>query len=54
MSKLDEMSYSELAAALGDELAQAIVAKRDGYSLEDTPEGELTTIWIQKWLQNFT
>lgn len=40
MSKLDEMSYSELAAALGDELAQAIVDKRDGYSLEDTPEGE--------------
>lgn len=40
MSKLDDMSYQELAEVLGDELAQAIIAKRDGDSLEDAPEGE--------------
>tara|TARA_R110000851_G_scaffold57574_1_gene134045 strand:- start:1096 stop:3144 length:2049 start_codon:yes stop_codon:yes gene_type:complete len=34
------MSYQELEEVLGDELAQAVIAKRDTDSLDDTPEGE--------------
>jgi hypothetical protein len=40
MSVLDTMNYDELVKDLGEELASAIIAKRDLDSLEDTPEGE--------------
>lgn len=36
------MTYQELTEALGKELAQAIIDKRDGNSIEDSPEGEWT------------
>lgn len=40
MSKLDDMTYEELRQTLGEEVASAIIALRDGNDLEDSPEGE--------------
>ena len=41
MSRIDDMTYSELVDDLGVDLASAVLAKREGYDLEDdTPEGE--------------
>ena len=42
MNRIDEMTHADLVRDLGEELADAIIAKRDDYSLEDTPEGEYT------------
>ena len=40
MSRIDEMTYDELSSELGEEIASAIIAKRNDDYIEDAPEGE--------------
>ena len=42
MSSIHDMDYSELLEALGEELADAIIAKRNEDSIEDSIDGEWT------------
>ena len=44
MSRLDEMSYDELVLELGEEVAQAIVNKRDGTQQQDYDEDEFAAV----------
>lgn len=38
--KIDSLTYEELVEQVGEDIAQAIIAKRDTDCLEDTPDGE--------------